>query len=354
MTVSPKDTRKKIQRFHGIISQFVGFAFMLTLVADTPRAVYGASCTTQAQMKVSQRDELLKATRSLAMEIQNGETDALRANTIPAVAADFSGIAASVQNLKPLLQDAAITVDTLYFLDASSQPAGTPRTDFYCGQPVVSLNFTDLPAGIYGLAMVHATGVPQPQQISLILARPSQEKWMLAGLFSKPMVFVGHDGLWYWNSARKYAQSNATWAACLYYRIANGLLNPLDILSSPNLEKLQHEADKVKPTNFPGQTPMPLTAHGGTYSIVAVDTTNTFGTLDLDVHYAPDANQAVQLRDPPAARQQVIDVMSALVEQHPDLHQAFHGIWVHADQGQVSLFALDLPMDGIGQSSAPH
>ena len=52
------------------------------------------------------------------------------------------------------------------------------------------------------------------------------------------------------------------------------------------------------------------------------------------------------LLDPPAARQQVTDVMSALLAQHPELRQAFHGMWIHADVGNGSLFALDLPMSG--------
>jgi hypothetical protein len=75
-------------------------------------------------------------------EVQSGDVEALRANTIPAVAADFSGIAGSVDSLKPLVQQAAITVDSLYALDASTDPVGAARTDFYCGTPVVVLNFT--------------------------------------------------------------------------------------------------------------------------------------------------------------------------------------------------------------------
>jgi hypothetical protein len=39
--------------------------------------------------------------------------------------------------------------------------------------------------------------------------------------------------------------------------------------------------------------------------------------------------------------------MTALLSLHPELRDAFHGIWVHADQGSVSLFSLELPMDQI-------
>jgi hypothetical protein len=306
-------------------------------------------------MTAVQRDALANAARALARQIQSGDAQGLQANTIPAVAADFSGIAASIQSQRPLLQNAAITIDNLYLLDASSDPPGAPRTDFYCGQPVVSLNFTSLPPGLYALAIVHATGVQQPQQISLILAKV-QDRWMLAGLFSKPMTELGHDGLWYWTSARKYAQGNMKWDAWLYYRVASFLLNPIDLLSSANLEKLQQERDKARPEGFAGASPVSLQAHSATYSLTAIDTTTTFGALDLDVHYTPDAAQATALRDPPSARKQVLDIMSALLEQHPELQQAFHGIWVHADQGTGSLFALELPMSGIGPAagSAAH
>lgn len=326
---------------------------LLVGMAALPSGAFAASCLTQSQMTAVQRDALSNAAKEMLVQMQNGDVRGLQANTLPAIASDFSGIAASVQNLKPQMQNAALTVENVYILDASTQEAGAARTDFYCGQPVVSFNFTDLPAGTYALAIGHATGVPQPQQIAIILAKSPPDKWLLAGLYSKPMIFEGHDGLWYWTSARKYAGQNGNWAAWFYYRIANNLLNPIDVMFSPNLQKLQQETDKVKPANLPGASPTPLAIHGATYSLTAVDTTTTFGALDLDVHYTPDAAQAAQLHDPPAARKQVMDVMSALLEQHPELHQAFHGMWVHADQGQVSLFALELPMEGITGAGTP-
>jgi len=46
--------------------------------------------------------------------------------------------------------------------------------------------------------------------------------------------------------------------------------------------------------------------------------------------------------------------MTALLAQHPGLRQAFHGMWVHADQGDSSLFALELPMDQIATGTQPQ
>jgi hypothetical protein len=203
------------------------------------------------------------------------------------------------------------------------------------------------------LAILHATGVPQPQQISIILSKTPDSRWLLAGFFSKPMIAAGHDGLWYWTSARKYAQTKMTWDAWLYYRIASNLLDPVSFLSSSNLEKLQQESDKIQPDNFPEAKPIALNAFGASFTVAAIDSTTIFGGLDLDVDYRPDAAQAAQLHDPPTARAQVTEVMSALLELHPELQGAFHGIWVRASQGDASLFTLELPMNLIASSPKP-
>jgi hypothetical protein len=315
--------------------------------------VNAASCTTQSQMTQVQRDELANVTRSTLSQIQTDNIEVLRTDVTPALAANFDGIVASVGHLQPLVQPAAITVDELYLLDASDNAAGATQTDFFCGSPVVTVSFPSLPAGTYALTMVHATGVPHPQQISLILSKSSDGRWLLAGMFVNPMTAGGHDGLWYWVTARKFAQTKMGWNAWFYYRIATNLLDPLDFLSSPNLEKLQHEANQVRPTDLPEKAAMTFYAQGQLISVTAIDTSTELGGLDLDVHYTPDQAQAAQLSDPVSARKQVIAVMSALLKMHPEMQGAFHGIWVHADQGTASLFALELPMEQIVSATAP-
>jgi len=320
---------------------------MLPLIANA------ASCKTQSQMTAAQRDTLSSAARTLVGEVQAGDKPALRTNTIPAVAADFGGLENSIDSLRPFVQGATITVDSLYALDASGEPGGAARTDFYCGSPVVTLNFTDLPPGRYALAILHATGVPQPQQISLILSETNEHRWMLAGFFSRPMIEAGHDGLWYWVSARKYAQRNMKWDAWFYYRTAAYFLAPVDFLSSPNLEKLQYEEDQIHPENLPGVKPAVIDVAGSAFRVAAIDTTTEFGALDLDVHYNPDATQAAQLHDPPSARRQVTELMTALLALRPELQEAFHGMWIHADEASGSIFELELPMDQIVGHTQP-
>ena len=320
---------------------------MAVVGAALPQTARAASCKTQSQMTAAEREAVSSAARTIAGEVQAGDVPALRANAIPALGADFAAVADSVQSLKPLVQRATITVESVYALDASIEPAGAARTDFYCGTPVVVLNFSGLPSGIYALAIVDATGVPEPQHISLVLSETVDHRWLLGGFFSKPMMEAAHDGLWYWGAARSYAQRKMNWNAWFYYRAAAYLLNPVDFLSSPNFEKLQHEEDSVHPENLPGTKPLMLDAHGSAFQVTTIDTTNTFGALDLEVHYTPDAAQKAQLLDPPTARKQATELMTALLAAHPELQDGFHGIWVNADAPSATLFSLELPMDQI-------
>jgi hypothetical protein len=320
-------------------------------------AAYAVSCTTQSQMAPAQRDMLANTARTILSYVQRGDAQDIRAMTLPAAAADFSGINASVARLEPLVQSASITVENLYLLDNDGNAQGAQRTDFYCGSPVVVLSLDGLPQGNYALVLVHASGVPHPEQLALIFAQAADQRWMLAGLLNKPMTEAGHDGLWYWTTARKYAQTKWDWDSWFYYRIAADLLNPLDSLSSPNLEKLRHEADQVRPTDLPGTAAMTFYAQGMLFTVTGIDTSTALGGLDLDVHYTPDAAQTAALHDPQLSRTQVTALMTRLLEMHPELRGAFHGIWVHADQhsdqGTNSLFALELPMEQITAQNPP-
>lgn len=327
------------------------FSILGVAIVATPQARAG-TCTTQAQMTAAQRNDLINSARTVLSQVQSGNIAAIRANTLPAIASDFAGIQQSIQYLYPLVKQATVTVDELYLLDASTDPPNQSQTDFYCGSPVVGFDFNGLPPGTYAIAITHATGVPKPQQISLILAKGQSGGWQLGGFFDRPMVLAGHDGAWYWTTARKYAQSSANWSALFYYRIATYLLDPVDFLASSNLEKLRHETESVHAVLPSTGTPLAINAGSSIFEVTAVDTTTEFGPLDLDVHYKPDPSQAAELRSPAIARKQVTDLMAALLTMHPELHSAFHGMWLHADQGNASLFALELPMNASAASTA--
>jgi hypothetical protein len=314
---------------------------------------YADSCTTQAQMTPSQRTDFSRAATMLVGYVQNGDVQGLRADTLPAVAADFSGIANSAQTLKPQIAQAGLTVEALFAFEAAQPAAGAQSqgSQFFCSPAgstmTVVLNFSGLPPGKYALAILHATGVPKPQQISIILAQDTDGRWKLAGISSKPLMLAGQNGLWYWSHGRDYAAKKDDWAAYFYYQIATFLVIPADYVSSPNADKLRREAGQLHPQNLPGDQPATVNANGLSFQITHVDTSADLGPLDLTIHYNPNAQEAAQLRDPVTARKQVLNLMSGMLAMHPGLRTAFHGLWVYADSGNATVFALELPMDQI-------
>lgn len=327
-------------------------AGLLPLLLALP--AFGVACVTESQMSAAQRAILDQAARTLAANVVSGDSSAVKAQTIAAVAARFSGVADSIASVSPSIQHATITTDALYLLDATDLTIPTDA-QFFCGLPgsalIVEMTIPDLPPGTYAFALLRATGVEHPQQLSMILANdPSgSATWKLAGLFTRPMTMGGHDGLWFWQQARDYAAKKDAWNAWFYYQTAQFLLQPVDFLTSPNLQKLQREAEKIRPSGLPGAAPLELIADDRNYDITSIHTGDFAGQLDLIVTYKAAPNL-----DPVAARAQVTAIMRALLQFHPELAEAFHGLWVYASApDNQTPFALELPMRQIQATASP-
>jgi hypothetical protein len=314
---------------------------------------FGVSCLTQSQMAAPQRTVLAQSAQMLAANVESGNAAAVQAQTIAAVASQFGGIANSIQQVSASIQHAALTVDSLYVLDATDLKAAQ-ESQFFCGVPgsalTVEVTIPNLPPGKYALAILHATGVKQPQQLTLVLQNDpaGSPNWKLAGFFTHPMTMGGHDGLWFWRQARDYAAKKQVWDAYFYYQTAQFLLEPVDFISSPNLQKLQREAEQNRPANLPGAEPLRLSTGSATFEVTNLRTGELSNQLDLIVTFNGTPGQ-----DPVAARAQVTAVMRALLQQHPELQAAFHGLWVYAaTPGNPSPFALELPMEQIQASAS--
>jgi hypothetical protein len=337
------------RRFGIDSARILGRILLLSLTVPA----YGVSCITQSQMTAEQRGSLQLASMTLASHVQTGDTAAVRAQTLATVAAQFDGIANSIEGVEPPIQHATLTVNELYLLDATDLKAAQ-EAEFFCGLAsstlTVEISIPDLPPGKYALAVVHATGVKNPQALSMVLANDpaNSATWKLAGFFVRPMTMGGHDGVWFWKQARDYAAKKQVWDAYFYFQTALFLSDPVDFLSSPNLQKLQREAEGSRPDGLPGGEPMHLTAGAQTFNVTHLHTGELSDQLDLVVNYDTTPSQ-----DPVAARAQVTEVMQALLSQHPELKSAFHGLWVYADTpNNQHPFALELPMDQI-QTASP-
>jgi hypothetical protein len=324
---------------------YVGFALAITLVTlAAPGRIFAVSCTTQAQMTEADRTTLVRSATALTSAVQSGNVSAVKALTIPKVAAQFDSIASTIEQTAPLLAGATVTIDALYGLDASDLKASAEDTQFFCGIPgsPLHVDFTipQLPQGRYALALVHATGVHQPQQIAFLLQKNAD--WQMAGFFVKPLLVAGHDSLWYWTRARAFNQKNQKWNAFFYYTTAAYLATPADFLTSTNLEKLNQETASARPDGLPGAVPMAVTADSKTYSISDLHTDGSLGGLDLVIRYA-----ATDVSDPVATRARNLEVMKAMLAAHPELRDGFHGLWVFAEAPPERPFGNELTMNDI-------
>ena len=337
---------------HGLRVNGVRYLILAVPVFLAAQA-FGVSCTTESQMTAAQRSVLAGAARSLGAEVQAGNADAVRTQTIAPVAAQFGGIANTIETVSASIRTATLTVDGLYLLHATDL-TGPQDAQFFCGiaaSPLtVEITIPNLPPGEYALALLHATGVANPQRLSMVLSQSGPGSgWKLAGFFVRPMMMAGHDGVWYWRQARDYAAKREMWDAYFYYETAQYLLNPVDFLSSPNLEKLQRETEKARPGGLPGADPLQLTSGTVHFSVTGLHTGELGGQLDLVVTY-----EATPGMDPVQSRTQVLEVMHALLAQYPELPAAFHGLWVYAaTPGNRAPFALELPIQQIEATPSP-
>ena len=318
---------------------------------------FAQSCTTQAEMPPSSRTALQSAAMQMAQQIAAGNTAAIQSSIAPQVTAQAAGILSSVATATPQVKAANFIVRNIYILDATDNAPSSAPTQFFCGSmnqpPHVIFSLGGLQKGSYAIAMVDANAVAQPQQMTMIFAQanasttaapnsPSASQWKLAGFAFKPTAIAGHDGLWYWKQARIYSQNKQNWNAYFYYTTAQYLLVPVSFVSSSNLNKLLREENAAKPAGLPGKQPMQLANGTEKFSITDIHTDGSLGGLDLIIRYAVQ-----NVQDPVATRRQNIAVMHLMLQDHPELRQAFHGLWVYAVAPGQDPFGIELPMSQI-------
>lgn len=303
---------------------------------------HAETCVTQSAMSPAERTALANTAYLLTTKIQAGDLNGIKALTIPEFASNFNGIANTVTATAPRLAGGAADVEQVYILDASTNKAnadGTiPDADFVCplnqGTSEADFSISSLPPGRYAFAMVNVSSAA-PWTVSMLLRQDAPgSPWKLAGLFPKENAAGGHDGLWYWTQGRAMAQQKQMWTAYLYYEEAQRLLKPAVFVSSTHLENLRSEAVREAPAEAADgiSTDEPLVVKapdGSEYRIVALvpDDSLHKDKLDIAAHVALDPS----LTDQDAIMKRNHELMVALLAQHPELRDNFHGMWVFAE-----------------------
>ncbi len=323
------------------------FAALAVLLAGlaAPTFVYATSCTTQAALSPQDREALTSAGGRLAVAVAEQDFVALKAALLPDLAKDWEGMRGVVESSASLMKGGQIQLRSLYLMDASSL-AAPADTQFFCtsssGVLTVTLTMRALPPGRYAVVLADSAGSPYAGQLGIILVwNGPADGWKLGGLTVRPGALDGHDGVWWWMHAREVAGAEQPWAAWYAYETARFLLLPVDILSSPNLEKLSSEQSAIK--NSPLDA-FPLTIPDGarTWKIDAVRMDATMLHADLGVAY-----ESLGITDPAAQRTEAIAVLSAFLKTQPGLRENFHGMWAYAVKDGKRTPVLELPMTQI-------
>jgi hypothetical protein len=319
------------------------FAVLLAL----PPASYAASCTTQAELPVTDRSALTAAGGRLAEAVLQQDYTGLQSALLPEEAQEWGGIREAVEQAAPLVKGGQAQLQNLYLLDATMLTS-PQDTQFFCsnatGSLTVTITMRTLPPGRYAVVLADAAGAPLGGQMGLILAwdaANSSAGWKLAGLSVRQGIFDGHDGVWYWSHARDLAKSDQPWSAWFSYEVARLLLLPVDYISSPNLEKLGAEQAEIKGSP---QDAFPLSLADGdrTWKIDAVRLDASLRQPDLGVTY-----ESTGVTDPAALRTEAIAVMSSLLKAQPGLRQNFHGLWTYSVKDGKRTPVMELPMGQI-------
>lgn len=316
------------------------------LFLAVPVIASAATCTTQSELQPQDRSALAATGERLGMAILQQDYTTLRSAVFPAVASDWDGMHNEVDIGSALVKGGQLQIDSIYLLDASAQTA-VADDQFFCsnssGSLTVTVNMRALPPGKYAVMLMDAVGAQLGGHIGLVLVSDTTgatPAWKLGGISIRQGSVEGHDGVWYWTRARALASENQPWAAWYAYDMARYLLLPVDFISSPNMEKLNHEQTEIK--GGPGEFPLSIADGARTWKIDGIRVDTSLHEADLGVTY-----DSLGIADPAAQRTEATAVLGALLRTHPELRQSFHGLWAYASKDGKTTPLIELPMGQI-------
>ena len=298
------------------------------------------------------RQALADAALGVASAIKAGDAARVQAMSAPDIASSFDATSFLVHSTASSIEGDTLHVTQLYRLDAGGRKAGdTSEADFGCplsgSTDEVDFAIPGLPPGVYAFAMVEAEG-PRPWLLSLLLEQQGSA-WKMAGFYPHARTAAGHDGLWYWTTARADAKAGKKWLAWVLYGEADELLRPANFVTSTHLDKLRNE----RRTNAPGELSEGISAenplvikgaNGQEFHLTALSSAGTDDGkgLDLVLRYTTDS-----IADAGAARARNTAAAAALLNAHPELREGFTGVRMFAEVSGQNAFATEQNLSDI-------
>ena len=303
-------------------------------------------------MSADQRQTISDAALAIATAIKSNDSTRVQSMTAAELAANFAPTAYIIQTTSAKIVPDTLRVTQFYRLDASARRAGdTAQAEFSCAlsgtASEVDFGIQGLPPGVFAFAMVEASG-DRPWLLAFLLQQQGSA-WKMAGFYQHARTAAGHDGLWYWTSARTDAKAGRKWLAWLRYGEADQLLRPANFISTTHLDQLRGERHTDAPPELADgvsqQTPLVIKARDGAeFHVTDLTTaaTDDGHGLDLVMHFRADL-----LTDPAAARTRNTACAKALLEAHPELRAGFTGVSVFAESTGQPPFATEQPIAEI-------
>ena len=328
----PKRHLDVVGRSHTLsLGLLLNYAVLLLLTFSASQA-RAESCLTSTDMDAATRSALTTAATRYFDTVARGDAASLKQNAIPSLAADYSGVEATVKANQPALTGTKGTPRPPFLLEAEGA-APLARAEFFCGvfgkngQTADSAAFylNGISPGKYGVVILDATSAKGSYMVSFILQLQGTD-WKLGGLYIKAAQSGGHNSDWFISRAHDYQSKGQVHNAWLYYLMARSLVSPLPFMSTAATDKLYDDSEKLRPADFPaeGKT-ADLAAGTTTYKLTALYPELVGNDLNLIVKY-----QAADVSNTNVAYQSNVSVMKALLTKYPELRDAFAGVVARA------------------------
>jgi hypothetical protein len=325
--------------------------FILWLgVALVSASAWAQTCFTSDDMDAATRSALEATGNRYFAMVARGDTTSLKANSIPAVASNFTGIEETIKENQANLTGAHATPRNPFLLKAEGT-APLPRAEFLCGifgangQTKNSAEFIipNLPPGTYGIVTLDVTTDKSPYTLAFVLAQQGTD-WKIGGFFLHPTELVGHDSNWFLEHARAFKAKGQMHNAWLYFVEGRDLAMAVPFMYTQATDKLYDEAQSVKPTDFPanGNTADLTSANGKTYKLTTIFPLAVGQDLNLVVKY-----QTADVSNSGQTFQENMNVMRALVTKFPELRDAFAGIVCRAVEPSGRDYGSLMPIKDI-------
>ena len=297
------------------------FLLILTVIASAQ------TCLSGDDVDPAAKSALETTARKYFDMVAKGDVALLRQNSIPSVAADFSGIETAVKDNQANFAGVQPTVRPPYELQAEGKET-FPRAEFLCGvfgksgQTTNSAVFVlqNLPPGDYAVVILDAAA-KTPSTLSFVLQKSGND-WKFAGFYARSTQVAGHDGQWFANQAREFKSKGQNRNAWFYYLEARELLVAVPFMSTMVTDKIYDEMQAVQPADLPaGGNSADFVTDGKTYKLTAAFLVGVGNDLDLVVKYAtPDVSNTNQ------TYQQNVSLIKALAAKFPELRSGFTAI----------------------------